>query len=62
MHDALAAPNSPPADLLLAAIRGRYTMEDERKLFDVLLGHLPGAPPASSDSEHEALRGSVEIF
>jgi hypothetical protein len=62
MHDALAAPAAPSASVLLAAIRARYTMEDERRLFDILLGHLPGAPPANADSDHEALRGSVELF
>src|SRR5262245_43751024 len=60
MHDALAAPAAPSASVLLAAIRARYTMEDERRMFDILLGHLPGAPPADADSDHEALRGSVE--
>ena len=62
MHDAMAAPSAPSATVLLSAIRARYTMEDERRLFDMLLGHLPGAPAARSDSEHEALRGSVELF
>jgi hypothetical protein len=62
LQDALAAPNAPAAALLLAAIRARYTMEDERRLFDMLIGHLPGAPPAHSSSEYESLRGSVEIF
>jgi hypothetical protein len=62
MHDALAAPISPSAAVLLAVIRSRYTMEDERRLFDVVLGGLPGAPAANADTEHEALRGSVELF
>ena len=62
MHDALAAPVPPPAHALLHAIRSRYTMEDERKLFDVVLGTLPGASPGESDDETEALRGSVEMF
>jgi hypothetical protein len=62
MHDALAAPAPPPARALLHAIRARYTMEDERKLFDVVLGTLPGAPPDESDDDTEALRGSVEMF
>jgi hypothetical protein len=62
MHDALAAPDAPAATVLLSAIRARYTMEDERRLFDMLLGHLPGAPPVNSDTDHEALRGSVELF
>jgi hypothetical protein len=62
MHDALAAPVPPPAHALLHAIRSRYTMEDERKLFDVVLGTLAGAPTDESDDETEALRGSVEMF
>jgi hypothetical protein len=62
MHDALAAPVPPPAHALLHAIRSRYTMEDERKLFDVVLGTLAGAPADESDDETEALRGSVEMF
>ena len=62
MHDAMAAPTPPSAAVLLAAIRARYTMEDERRLFDIVLGHLPGAPAANADSEHEASRGSVELF
>jgi hypothetical protein len=62
MHDALAAPTPPPSAVLLAAIRARYTMEDERRLFDIVLGHLPGAPCANADSDHEAARGSVELF
>ena len=62
LHDAQAAPNAPDAAILLAAIRARYTMEDERRLFDIFLGHLPGAPAANANSENEALRGSVELF
>ena len=62
LQDALSAPASPPASALLAAIRSRYTMEDERRLFDVMVAHLAGAPPANADSGHESLRGSVELF
>jgi len=62
LHDAMAAPVTPSPGLLLAAIRARYTMEDERRLFDIVLGHLTGAPAANADSDHEALRGSVELF
>jgi hypothetical protein len=62
LHDALAAPHLPCGGNLLAVIRGRYTMEDERRLFDVVLGHLPEAPRAASNSESEALRSSVELF
>jgi hypothetical protein len=62
MHDAVTAPSPPAADDLLGVIRSRYTMEDERRLFDVVLAGVPGAPAADADSEHEALRGSVELF
>lgn len=62
LQDALSAPQMPPAAALLGAIRSRYTMEDERRLFDVMVSHLPGAPTANADSEHESLRGSVELF
>jgi hypothetical protein len=62
LHDALAAPVPPPTRTLLGAIRSRYTMEDERKLFDVVLGALPGAPADDTEVEPEALRGSVEMF
>jgi hypothetical protein len=62
MHDALAAPVAPPTPVLLGAIRARYTMEDERKLFDVVLGTLAVVPANDREVEHEALRGSVEMF
>ncbi len=62
LHDALSAPVAPPVDVLLGAIRKRYTMEDERRLFDALVGKLPGAPSAHADSEHEALCSSSELF
>jgi hypothetical protein len=62
MHDALAAPVPPRTGELLRVIRSRYTMEDERKLFDVVLGGLADAPPGDTEDEHDALRGSVEMF
>jgi len=62
MHDALDSPNAPAASVLLNAIRARYTMEDERQLFDVMLAHLPGAPPSSGERAPDSLRGSVELF
>lgn len=62
MHDALAAPSPPSARALLGVIRSRYTMEDERKLFDAVLGTLAGSAQEDKDAGHEALRGSVEMF
>jgi hypothetical protein len=61
LHDAVAAPAAPAAGALLRAIRSRYTMEDERRLFDVMLGELAEALPAHED-EPETLRGGVEMF
>jgi hypothetical protein len=61
-HDALAAPAAPDPAALLAVIRARCTMEDERRLFDAMIGHLPGAPRPNADCASEALRGSVELF
>jgi hypothetical protein len=62
LHDAMAAPVAPRAETLLAVIRGRYTMEDERRLFDVMLQHCSQEPHAPCTSDTEALRGSVELF
>ena len=62
VHDAFASPTEPPLEALLSAIRSRYTMEDERRMFDVMLSHLPEAPPVVSGTENESLRGSVELF
>ena len=62
LHDALAAPMPPPTGMLLSVIRARYTMEDERKLFDVMVGAPPDDPDADPRAEREALRGSVELF
>jgi len=62
MHDAMTAPNLPCQEKLLAVIRGRYTMEDERRLFDVMLGHFAQEPHAPCTTDTEALRSSVELF
>lgn len=62
LHDALGAPEPPCVDKLLAVIRGRYTMEDERRLFDVVVGRIQEPSRTGESSEHESLRGSVELF
>ena len=62
MHDAMSSPNPPAVSTLLNAIHARYTMEDERRLFEVMMAHLPGAPSGSDDHAPDALRGSVELF
>jgi enamine deaminase RidA (YjgF/YER057c/UK114 family) len=62
MRDALGAKEMLPARALLGVIRARYTMEDERHLFDALFGPLADAQARDTDDEPEALRGGVEMF
>jgi hypothetical protein len=40
-------------------MRAHYTMEDERRLFDMVLASVPGFAPRQ---EAEALPSSVELF
>jgi len=47
---------------VLERVRAHYTTEDERRLFDSILGDRLRERPAPADSEHESLRGSVELF
>jgi hypothetical protein len=44
---------------LVSRMRSHYTMEDERRLFDLVLGDVSGA---RSSREDEALPGSTELF
>jgi len=62
VRDALAAPIAPPTSRLLGVIRARYTMEDERRLFDVMLAHVPGAARPNGDTTQDSARGSIELF
>jgi hypothetical protein len=62
LRAALAAPTAPPMNLLLAVIRARYTMEDERRLFDVMLERLPDAQRVPGEPAHDSPRGSIELF
>jgi hypothetical protein len=59
VHDELLASGTPDWSVLLRKMRGHYTMEDERRLFDLVLGVLPGAPAARDE---QALPSSVELF
>jgi hypothetical protein len=45
---------------LLRKMRAHYTMEDERRLFDTVLGTMQ--PGAQGRREDEALASSVELF
>ena len=59
-----AAIATPECDwpAVLERVRAHYTTEDERRLFDSMLGDRLRERPAPADSEHESLRGSVELF
>ena len=59
VHDELLAGDEPDWAGLLRKMRGHYTMEDERRLFDMVLGALPETPERR---EEEALPSSVELF
>jgi type III secretion system FlhB-like substrate exporter len=47
---------------VLAGIRVRYSMEDERRLFDRIIGATACPDVNCHDSTHDSLRGGVEIF
>jgi hypothetical protein len=59
VHEELLPGSSPDWEALLRRMRAHYTMEDERRLFDMVLGRavVPGAA-----REDEALPGSTELF
>jgi hypothetical protein len=59
VHDELLTEESPDWGALLHKMRSHYTMEDERRLFDMVLGALPQAPAVRPE---EALPSSVELF
>ena len=64
LNEALGS--SPPAEIdwatVLAGIRFRYSMEDERMLFDRIIGAAACPDVNSHDSTHDSLRSSVELF
>jgi hypothetical protein len=64
VHDELLTGQTPDWDALVRKMRGHYTMEDERRLFDLVLWAIPGASEAKREDKHEeeALQSSVELF
>jgi hypothetical protein len=58
VHDELVAGGTPDWSALVRKMRGHYTMEDERRLFDMVLGE----PDAAGKRGEEALPSSVELF
>lgn len=59
LHDELLSGSTPRWDDLVARMRAHYTMEDERRLFDLVMWAFPGV---ASKRDEEALPGSVELF
>lgn len=59
VHDELLVGGSPRWDELVAKMRAHYTMEDERRLFDLVMWAFPGAP---ARRQEESLTSSVELF
>ncbi len=59
VHDELLADGTPDWNALVSKMRAHYTMEDERRLFDLVLWAFPGA---QDKREEEALPSSVELF
>ena len=60
VHDELLTGRTPDWDALVRKMRSRYTMEDERRLFDLVLWAIPGATEYRRGEE--ALPSSVELF
>ena len=64
LNEAIATPSDAEVDwaTVLAGIRDRYSMEDERLLFDRIIGVAACPSVATHDPAHDSLRGSVELF
>ena len=60
VHDELLCDHTPDWNQLVRKMRGHYTMEDERRLFDLVLWAFPGAQ--DKKGAEEALPSSVELF
>ena len=59
VHDELLSGGTPDWVGLVSKMRAHYTMEDERRLFDLVLWAFPAAPVKRDE---EALQSSVELF
>jgi hypothetical protein len=65
VHDELRAGGNPDWGALLSRMRAHYTMEDERRLFDSVLGEpsqLPKQSWGAARRDEELMPGSVELF
>jgi hypothetical protein len=59
VHDELLSDQTPDWTGLVRKMRAHYTMEDERRLFDLVIWAFPGTHPERAE---EALPSSVELF
>jgi hypothetical protein len=59
LHDELLGDGTKDWTALVAKMRAHYTMEDERRLFDLVMWAFPGA---TGGCEAESLTSSVELF
>jgi len=64
LNEALSSPPATKVDWanVLAGIRFRYSMEDERMLFDRIIGAAACPDVNRHDTTHDSLRSSVELF
>jgi hypothetical protein len=64
LNEALASAPAAEVDwaTVLAGIRFRYSMEDERMLFDKIIGSAACPAVNGHESSHDSLRGSVDLF
>ena len=64
LNEALTAAPAAEVDwaTVLAGIRFRYSMEDERLQFDRIIGSKACPDVNAHDNTHDSLRGSVELF
>jgi hypothetical protein len=62
LNEALHSTSEVDWATVLAGIRVRYSMEDERMLFDRIIGATACPDVNCHDSTHDSLRSSVELF
>jgi hypothetical protein len=60
VHDELLSGSEPAWNELVAKMRAHYTMEDERRLFDLVMWAFPGTTLVPR--QEESLTSSVELF
>jgi hypothetical protein len=59
VHDELLSGSTTDWSELVKKMRAHYTMEDERRLFDLVMWAFPGA---TVQRDEESLASSVELF